>query len=496
MLVRKFEAKSMNEALKMIKTQLGPEAIILSARDNNRRFGIGGESSVEITAAIAEDTYKKKMMAESRLTDKGREQFHNTTAKYQKSFITKVTDSDQKKQLAKSNISSRRYIDIQDEDEQSPVSTESVPPVNSNYQNLAGLNVEEAIQTPAPTSDGLLSQSQEDRIKTMASKAFNDFQKSNLIPDRKIKTTENNQKIQTLENEIYKLRAMLKKFQSVPQTFVASHPGADLGVSYELSGMYEKLITNGVAKDLTVNILKLAQQKLPKEHLKKKAYIDAWVAKHFMSSITIKNELDKKYQVFIGPPGGGKTASLVKLASDQVIRHKKKIAIITTDAFKVGASEQLKIFAQILNVPFAILRSPDDWKTVEEKLGHLDHIFVDSPGMNLKTNDEFMFLNAILPSDSMGVNKHYVESVLSKDSDVVSVANRFRELGFNDVIFTKLDETSQHGVIYNFQKMFDKPLHSFGIGPKIPEDFELATKERVIDLIFKLTKFRRRETNE
>ncbi|MCH2534580.1 MAG: flagellar biosynthesis protein FlhF [Bdellovibrionales bacterium] len=501
MLVRKFEAKSMNEALKMIKTQLGPEAIILSARDNNKRFGIGGESSVEITAAIAEDTYKKKMMAESRLTDKGREQFHNTTAKYQKSFITKVTDSDQKKQLAKNNISSRRYIDIPDEDEQISLSSESVPQLNNDYQNLAGLNVEEAIQNPQTSndqssSDGLLTQSQGDRIKTMASKAFNDFQKSNLIPDRKIKASENNQKIQTLENEIYKLRAMLKKFQSVPQTFVASYPGADLGISYELSGMYDKLIGNGVAKDLTVNILKLAQQKLPKEHLKKKAYIDAWVAKHFMSSITVKNELDKKYQVFIGPPGGGKTASLVKLASDQVIRHKKKIAIITTDAFKVGASEQLKIFAQILNVPFAILRSPDDWKTVEDKLGHLDHIFVDSPGMNLKSNDEFMFLNAILPSDALGVNKHYVESVLSKDTDVVSVANRFRELGFNDVIFTKLDETSQHGVIYNFQKMFDKPLHSFGIGSKIPEDFELATKERVIDLIFKLTKFRRREANE
>ena len=84
MLVRKFEAKTMNEALKMIKVQLGPEAIILSARDNNKRFGIGGESSVEITAAIAEETYKRKMMAESRLTDRGKEQFQNTTAKYPK----------------------------------------------------------------------------------------------------------------------------------------------------------------------------------------------------------------------------------------------------------------------------------------------------------------------------------------------------------------------------------------------------------------------------
>jgi len=54
-----------------------------------------------------------------------------------------------------------------------------------------------------------------------------------------------------------------------------------------------------------------------------------------------------------------------------------------------------------------------------------------------------------------------------------------------------LDESVQHGLIYNFQKKFGTPLHSFGIGPKVPEDFEAATKERVVDLIFKLTKIRK-----
>lgn len=497
MLVRKFEAKTMNEALKMIKVQLGPEAIILSARDNNKRFGIGGESSVEITAAIAEDTYRKKMMAESRLTDKGREQFQNTTAKNQKSFITKMSDSQQKKKTTLPT-SQMRYIDIPEFEDEPVETSDSV----SGLHPMAGLNVDEAIQVlPKPNNSDEIKTTknpelpQADRIKTMASRAFSDLQNSNLTSNSKLKNSED-QKIKSLQNEVYKLKNMLKKFQSVPQTFVNMHPGASDGVSYELSGMYEKLINNGVGRDITVQILKEAQEKLPKEHLAKKAYVGSWVASHFMNNISIKNQLDHKYQVFVGPQGGGKTSSLVKIASDQVIKHKKKIAIITTDAFKVGAAEQLKIFSQILNVPFAILRSPNDWKTVEQKLGQMDYIFVDTPGMNLKTNDEFMFLNAILPSENLGVNKHYVESVLTKDSDIVGIASRYRELGFNDVIFTKLDETSQHGVIYNFQKMFGKPLHSFGIGPKIPEDYELATKERVIDLIFKLTKFRRRDANE
>ncbi|WP_374021172.1 hypothetical protein [Bdellovibrio bacteriovorus] len=60
MQVKKFEARTMKEALEMVKTQLGPDAIILSARDNNKSFGLVGEGSVEITAAVSEETLQKK----------------------------------------------------------------------------------------------------------------------------------------------------------------------------------------------------------------------------------------------------------------------------------------------------------------------------------------------------------------------------------------------------------------------------------------------------
>ena len=60
-------------------------------------------------------------------------------------------------------------------------------------------------------------------------------------------------------------------------------------------------------------------------------------------------------------------------------------------------------------------------------------------------------------------------------------------MGFNDVIFTHIDESSQYGLIYNFQKRFEVPIHSFSTGPKIPEDYEPATKEKYVDLIFKLS---------
>jgi flagellar biosynthesis protein FlhF len=62
MRVKKFEAKSMKDALRMVKAELGPEAVILGARENKRSFGIAGETSFEVTAAVSESTLQKKRL--------------------------------------------------------------------------------------------------------------------------------------------------------------------------------------------------------------------------------------------------------------------------------------------------------------------------------------------------------------------------------------------------------------------------------------------------
>ncbi|MCB0408170.1 MAG: flagellar biosynthesis protein FlhF, partial [Bdellovibrionales bacterium] len=232
----------------------------------------------------------------------------------------------------------------------------------------------------------------------------------------------------------------------------------------------------------------------PREQLKKKAYVSAWIARYLLDNTQIaENRTLNKYHVFVGPSGHGKTSSLVKLASHMVICEKKSIAIVTTDTQKVGAAEQLKIYSQILNVPFAIIRRKQDWHILDQKLAKVDCILIDSPGMNLRAISELDFLRDILPPETGGRSIHYVQSALARDEAAYDVANRYKVLGFNDIVFTNIDETTHHGIIFNFQKKFETPLHSFGIGSHIPEDFEPATKERVVDLIFKITNFKKYE---
>jgi flagellar biosynthesis protein FlhF len=109
----------------------------------------------------------------------------------------------------------------------------------------------------------------------------------------------------------------------------------------------------------------------------------------------------------------------------------------------------------------------------------------------MKSIEEIQYLKSVLPKDAENVSRHLVLNATSKDQDLNEMGRRFQSAHFNDVIFTSLDNSVQHGQIYNFIHQFGVPLHSFGIGTRVPEDFEMATRERVLDLIFKLTKVKK-----
>jgi flagellar biosynthesis protein FlhF len=308
----------------------------------------------------------------------------------------------------------------------------------------------------------------------------------------------NNPEIATLKSEINRLHKMLEGFQKVPQSFVQMHPGAEFGLPFDLSFMYQKLTDAGLTIDHAVEMLSQAAKEIDPVQMKKRPIVDAWVARWLLGNIqTVQNPWQGRVHLFVGGAGSGKTSTLVKMASHLVVKEKKKVAILSTDAYKVGAVDQMKIYCQILNVPFAVIRSRKDWEWVLSQLRHIDHILVDFPGFQLRDLDEIHLLKSLLPPAEAAPTTHFCISATSKDGDAYEIARRYRVTDYHDIVFTNLDQSVQHGIIYNLHRKLShgqktgKPLHSFGIGNRIPEDFELASKERVLDLIFKLTKLKR-----
>lgn len=472
MQVKKFEARTMKEALEMVKTQLGPDAIILSARDNHKSYGLVGEGSVEITAAVSDETLQKKKFAESKLREQDREKFLKSPARQQRELIQKMVDKHVQK-APPAPITQRRYIDIEDEAEQ------------ARQKQVA-----------------------EERVRHAAQRALNAFQAQETfgvapavkkaptpVAAKVHKPTQENEEVLALRHEIASLKQVISQFQQMPQNFVGSHPGADYGINYDLSFVFDKLTKAGMAAEIAAEILTHAQETLPALKLKNKSLVEAWVARHVLDNTkTAQNPTQGKIHCFVGPAGSGKTSALIKMASQMVVREGKRIALFTTDTFKVGAADQMKIYAQILNVPFSVIRSQHDWNNLMRYLANVDAVLVDFTGLSLKNNDEIHMLKGLLPPASLNPQVHLVLSTNSKDGDVTELGRRYSVIGYRDAIFTGLDESTQHGTIYNFMKRFDVPLHSFGIGPRVPEDFEFATKERLLDLIFKITQFKQQDS--
>ena len=304
------------------------------------------------------------------------------------------------------------------------------------------------------------------------------------------------QTLESLQNEITHLKSVISDFQKVPQGFLSLHPDTKSGVPYEMSYIFDKLTRAGVNAETATDITKRAQEAMGSRHIESHHLVNAWIVRHLLDSIVCTTDrFEGRYHAFVGRTGHGKTSTLVKLASQMGVSQQKSIGIVAADHTKIGVVEQLKTYASILNTAFASVRDSRDWESVNQEFSQLDCILVDCPGTSLRNEEEISNLMKILPPESHR-KVHYVQSILSREIEMDGAIKPFSQLGIDDIIFTRLDESFQHGIILNIQKKYGLPLHSFGIGPHIPEDMEAATGERVVDLIFKLTKIKEKEVSD
>lgn len=456
MQIKKFEARSMKEALELVKTQLGPDAVILSAKEVTKGFGLGGEKSIEITAAYSENVLQHKKYVEAKMPEHLRAQFSKASAKTQKETMQKSIEQRlaqiqreerSKKPVIPTTMSQRRYVDIDREEE-------VLAPVEPVARYV------DAVQSKYNPTPKLTQQAQ---------------------------STFNNLEVDQLKSEIDQLKNLLGQFKQMPQGFVQAHPGAEQGVNYNLSSYYTNLTRKGLLPEVAAEILIQAQTQITPDKQNQKAIVEAYIARYILKSVNVAQENFEQFHLFMGPSGSGKTSTMIKYASDLVLNHKKRVALISTDTIKIGADEQMKIFAQILNLPFISIRSEADWFKVLPYLNQVDHVLVDFASLNLKASDELRYIKKMMPPTSESVRTHLVLSAMSKDADLLEVYRRYQALEISDVIFTSLDEASMHGNIYNFTQKTQSQIFAFGIGSRTPEDFERATAERVLDLILNIT---------
>jgi len=174
---------------------------------------------------------------------------------------------------------------------------------------------------------------------------------------------------------------------------------------------------------------------------------------------------------FVGPTGVGKTTSIAKLAAEQSLKEGRKVGFITADTYRIAAVDQLRTYATILNLPLEVVFSPSEVTRAFKALADRELVFMDTAGRNFRNELYVSEVNSLLQSGERS-ETYLVLSLTGKSKDMSTVAEHFGKYGVEKVLFTKQDETSTYGAIINLILQHGiKPAY-IAYGQNVPDDIK------------------------
>ena len=188
---------------------------------------------------------------------------------------------------------------------------------------------------------------------------------------------------------------------------------------------------------------------------------------------------------FVGPTGVGKTTTIAKIASEFKVEKRNSVALLTADTYRIAATKQLKVYADILGIPIDIVYAPEEIGEEIEKVSDADLILVDTVGFSHKNEEQRENLKKMLSSVPEGTNFeiYLVLSATTKYPDLREIIDSYSDFCDFTLIFTKLDETEMYGNILNARLYSGKQLSYVTTGQSVPDDIEEIDMQKLTKLL-------------
>ncbi|RMH05806.1 MAG: flagellar biosynthesis protein FlhF [Aquificota bacterium] len=303
------------------------------------------------------------------------------------------------------------------------------------------------------------------------------------IPDREDFSVEL-QKEQTLYEEMSKLKENLREVMELvkKQKVEVQEVKKDTESQYSIRAIYlmNKLINRGVSRDVAEKVVESAcgyDFELKRLDLKGENYesLVEGFGKHIKTLEGFFDTQDFKVVALVGPTGVGKTTTIAKLS--YLLKSKgKRVALITIDSFRVGATEQLRTYANLMELPFRTADTPYRLRECVGELSSMDVVFVDTGGRSqyneIKVKELLPFFQK-LPA----LHTFITVSANTEERVIYDVIENFSLLQAQGLIFTKLDETNYFGTVVNVAVRTQMPLLCLTTGQRVPEDLQIASPE-------------------
>lgn len=250
--------------------------------------------------------------------------------------------------------------------------------------------------------------------------------------------------------------------------------------------VYRQLIENEVDEKYANQILGEIESSLKKE-----SNVDSILAGIYQK-IILKLGQPKAIEVdekkgkiifFVGPTGVGKTTTIAKLASYFKLEKKAKIALITSDTYRIAAVEQLRTYANILDVPLSVVYTLEEFNNSVKMFEGYDLILVDTAGRSHKNdeqcNEMFHLIEDCVISEQLVKEVYLVLSAATKYKDLLKINQVYSHIKKYSIIFTKLDETTCLGNILNMKLATGVSLSYVTSGQAVPDDISIIDAQKI-----------------
>jgi len=431
MIIKKYTGKTEEEAVETARRELGPGVVIMSARQAKKKGLLGFLSApvMEITVALEDESEKQPPKAPT------------MTALEQLAAKQREINAQNKAAMAKAPQVKPEPV-IKEEPQEIMVDN----PVVSLKQSEQ-IIIEEPVEDKTPRA----IEEKLDSIETLIKKKLDSADASKETAP---KVEEHEQ-----EDEQMKLTRLL----------------------------YNMMIDNEVREKYANQIIEEAQKQtkpnMPVDYFLTTVY-QKMILK-FGQSVQITPATNgPKVVFFVGPTGVGKTTTIAKIASKFCLEE-KKVALLTSDTYRIAAAEQLQTYADILSIPCVVIYSAEDIVEAFDKFTNYDYVLVDTAGHSHHNEEQKNNTKLVTHAlDGKAETEVYlVLSATTKYKDLTSIADTYKEMVDYKIIFTKLDETTSFGNLLNLKLYTESDLSYVTYGQDVPNDISRIDPQSIVKQI-------------
>ncbi|NUN48119.1 MAG: flagellar biosynthesis protein FlhF [Candidatus Brocadiae bacterium] len=264
------------------------------------------------------------------------------------------------------------------------------------------------------------------------------------------------------------------------------------GTPEELFQGYVSLLNANVSEAVAKQIVGKIREKLPGDALRDRGVINGAIRAAVQDMIPVADSTPwrkgrARRVMLIGPTGVGKTTTIAKLAGNYAVKENREVALITLDTYRIAATDQLRRVAELLDVPMAVVNTPEQLRASVAEFSRKDVVLIDTAGRSQRDDqkmDELAPFVAAAHADEL----HLVCSLTTHPDTTIDQISRFGRFPVSHVILTKVDEAAKLGLVLDVLSRVKTGVSWVTTGQGIPQDIECARRDRLAEMILREAK--------